>query len=788
MSARSGKRISIPDRFERLGNSSVTGVIGFRVTPSCRIADPDLLLKGILSARCCHMNAIARAMYRAPDGDLAETTFFDFIRDHPENRDLIEQFIREGFTLTGVILRERAFDGTERYFMTNLQGSVRADRLTSIWGMKTDITEWKSAEISLREREERYRLTLDSLSDMVHVIDRSFRIILANTATRSAILEYSPGIDTIDGSNLFHCFPFLENRIRDEYLRVMLTHQPLRTVELTRVNDHEIWTETHKFPVMDDARRLFGVITIIRDITSIKRSEEALLHAERRYRDLVENLEDALYQVNRDGVIEFISPAIHAITGHTPDEVRGCHFIDFIVESEREEVGSFFLSLKERIKVSRRFHVLRKDGSICPIRASLRAIIENDEYLGVRGVIEDMTDQVKVEQEKERLHQQLVRSQKLEEIGILAGGIAHDFNNLLTVIQGHNQLAMMDLSEHHPAHAELRHIHQTLTRASNLTRQLLIFSRKESVQFRPLNLNATIQNMLKMIRRMIPENIEIRTELNDQPWLLFGDEGTIEQVVLNICVNARDAMPDGGTLIISTDAVVLTDADCTRYPMASPGNFTRITFTDSGVGISAGNLERIFDPFFTTKEKGKGTGLGLSIVYGIVKQHGGWLRVNSDPGRGARFEVFFPAGQAVSAPPPVDESPYTVLRGASERILLIEDDASVRQLLQRILDKHNYTVYTAETIERAREILEQEQGRFDLLFTDVVLPDGNGIVFAREMRKRYPELPVLCGSGYPAKVAQIPESERSQFRILLKPYRLTELLQEIHQRIKRAGR
>jgi len=784
--ARNGKRIGIPGRLERVSDSSVTGVIGFRLAPSCRVTDSDLLRKAILSARCCYMNAAARTMYRAPEGDFPETTFFNFVLDFPENQEIIEQFIRDQFTLAGAVLRERAFDGSERYFITSLQGIHRADRLTAIWGTKTDITEWKVSEMALREREERYRLTIDSLSDMVHVVDRSFRIILANTATRRAIREYNPEIDTIDGSNLFHCFPFLDNRIRDEYLRVMLTHLPLRTMESTRVRDLDIWTETHKFPVMDDAQRLFGVITIIRDITAIKRGEEALLNAERQYRDLVENLEDALYQVNRDGVIEFISPAIHAITGYTPEEARGHHFLEFIPESEREEVISFFQSLKERMKVSRRFHVVRKDGSTCPIRASLRAIIENGEYLGVRGVIEDMTDQVKVEQEKERLHQQLVRSQKLEEIGILAGGIAHDFNNMLTVIQGHNQLAMMDLSEHHPAHAELRHIQQTLTRASNLTRQLLIFSRKESVQFRTLNLNATIQNMLKMIRRMIPENIEIRTELNDQPWTLLGDEGTIEQVILNICVNARDAMPEGGTLIISTDAVVLTDADCRRYPMASPGNFSRITFTDSGVGISAQNLERIFDPFFTTKEKGKGTGLGLSIVYGIVKQHGGWLRVNSELGQGSRFEVFFPAGKAISTSAPVDESPEKMLRGTSERILLIEDDASVRQLLQRILDKHDYTVFAADTIERAREILDQEQGRFDLLFTDVVLPDGNGIVFAREMRKRYPELPVLCGSGYPAKVAQIPESERSQFRILLKPYRLTELLQEIHQRIKRA--
>lgn len=771
-----------PRSIERIIESTSIGMYGCKLRQPCPVSDSDLLITSIYSAGYCYLNAIARSLLGLADTLPNDHSLFDFLLEFPENRQTIIRFIRNEFVLPDGITKERCADGCDRYFVTSMLGTVQDGHLIEIWGTKTDITVEKMTELALRTSEERYRLTIDSLTDLVHVINRQFELILVNAPTRKAIGEISPGIQQIEGTDLFVCFPFLTSRVRDEYMRVMLTRQILKTEESNEVNHEVIWTETHKIPIIDDSGQLFGIITIIRDISAARRSDLALQLAEKKYRDLVESLDDAIYQVSRSGIIEYISPAISSITGFSPEEMTGRHFIEFIPSEEQADIVSLFENSRDRTRSSRRFHILRRDGTTCPVRASLRALIENGEFHGIRGVVEDMSAQVEVEQEKERLHTQLVRSQKLEEIGILAGGIAHDFNNLLTVIQGHTQLSLIELPESHPVHTELRQIQQTLTRASNLTRQLLIFSRKETIQFRPVNLNATIANILKMIRRMIPENIEMTSNLSDQPWMLLADEGSIEQVVLNICVNARDAMPSGGVLTITTDTVLLNDAECQRYPMAHPGHFSRVTFEDTGVGISVENLEKIFDPFFTTKEKGRGTGLGLSIVYGIIKQHGGWIRINSEVGNGTKFEIFLPAGKPLSVAMQPEDPKLNPLMGNGQRVLLVEDDLSVRQLLERILEKHRYVVYSADSVARALELL-QENGPCDLLFADIMLPDGDGIMLARQLLNQYPTMAVLFGTGYPESVLRIPALDRARFRVISKPYRLMELMQEIQKQL-----
>jgi signal transduction histidine kinase/CheY-like chemotaxis protein len=394
----------------------------------------------------------------------------------------------------------------------------------------------------------------------------------------------------------------------------------------------------------------------------------------------------------------------------------------------------------------------------------------------------------RAEEENEKMRAQLLHSQKLEAVGILAGGVAHDFNNLLTVIQVSADLGMLDVQEGDPVRNTLQEIHQTAARAGDLARQLLLFSRKHPMEYIPLNINQTIEHLNRMLHRLIGEDIEIQMALCKNPWSVMADRGTIEQLLVNIAVNARDAMPDGGQLLIRSVNLEISPEESRRMPESRPGTFVRLTLQDTGIGMTPETLSRIFEPFFSTKGPGRGTGLGLSVVYGIVKQHEGWISVTSSPGNGARFDVYLPAvSESAASELPKSTAPED-LQGKGERILLVEDENSVREYTEKALTKSGYQVVTATNAEEAMAAFEREKTAFDLVFSDVVLPDRSGIELVENLKTRNGNLAILLNSGYTDHKSQWPIIVQKGFRYLQKPYSLNDLLKAMREVLKKDKR
>ncbi len=381
--------------------------------------------------------------------------------------------------------------------------------------------------------------------------------------------------------------------------------------------------------------------------------------------------------------------------------------------------------------------------------------------------------------ESSSLRDQLVRAQRMEAVGRLAGGIAHDFNNVLTVIQGNVQLAQMKAELNAELKVYLEQIFTAGERAVKLTRQLLAFSRKQAMKMRVVNLNDIITGMGKMLERLIGEDIKIDYLLNSELANILGDEGNLEQVIMNLAINARDAMPRGGTLIISTRNVSLTEGDSNLIEDYIPGDYVRLSIKDSGTGMTEDVIRQIFEPFFTTKEKGKGTGLGLSVVYGIIKQHNGYITLDSKLNAGTEFQVFFPISkesQAVSIGQEQDRIQYS---GEGKQVLLVEDEENIRQLFTRALDKYGFKVTTAASAEDALVEFSLLNGKVDIVISDMVMPGKSGLELAEELRIRKPGLKIILTSGYLDDKIKISEIQGKGFKFLQKPYSLLNLLDAV---------
>jgi len=395
----------------------------------------------------------------------------------------------------------------------------------------------------------------------------------------------------------------------------------------------------------------------------------------------------------------------------------------------------------------------------------------------------EIMERKRAEHEKERIQAQLLQAQKMEAIGVLAGGVAHDFNNLLTAIQGCTNLAMEELGETHRVFDDLKEIQTATRRATDLTHQLLLFSRKQPMKAVMLDMNDCIKSLLKMFSRLIEEDIEIITEFEDDLWTVEGDRGTLEQVIMNLVVNAKDAMPRGGKIHIKSDNVIIDSFYCKSMPEARIGKYVRISVSDTGIGISNEDLRHIFEPFFTTKGIGRGTGLGLSVIYGIVKQHEGWINVYSDIGHGTTFKVYLPAVKVKKNNKEVKEPVLEALKGNGETILVVEDESNVREFSRKALTKYGYNTIIASNLEEAKKMYINEKDRLDLIFSDVVLPDGSGIELVDYILKDNPALRILLTSGYTDHKSQWPVIQQRGYRFLQKPYALADLLRIIRETI-----
>lgn len=534
----------------------------------------------------------------------------------------------------------------------------------------------------------------------------------------------------------------------------------------------------HSVPVMGNVFVLIWIAGLVYAIVKYKLFTVNLATAAE---NIISTMTDCLILLDPQGRVQRANEACRQMLGYSEHQLKGkpLNILLFPEQAENTYLGEMMSGKK----LSNFYLTLRaEDGKQVPV--SLSTAVLFDEEGGRAGTVwiaRDITERKQAEEEKAKIQAQLLQSQKMEAIGLLAGGVAHDFNNLLTTIQGYISLALMNIPDTDPIARDLNQARQAAGRAANLTRQLLLFSRKQPMEPAPVDLNYLIDNLVKMLHRLLGEDITITTELEPDLWLIWADEGTIEQVIMNLAVNARDAMPKGGKLTISTGNVTLDEEAARCLSEARPGKFVFLRIADTGYGMDKKTMERIFEPFFTTKEIGKGTGLGLSVVYGIVKQHDGWINVSSSPGKGSVFTVYLPAMSLLAECKRREEISLQSLKGRNERILMVEDEYAVRIPTVRMLIENNYRVSGASSGQEALETFSLEGGGFDLALIDVVLPDQTGLELAEQLLIRQPELKILMTSGYTDHKSQWPAIQKRGFGFIQKPYALDDLLFKVRQ-------
>ncbi len=542
-------------------------------------------------------------------------------------------------------------------------------------------------------------------------------------------------------------------------------------------NGELFWEDALVSPIKDAHGRITHFLAIKEDITERKRAEQALRESEVLYHSLVESLPLEVFRKDRAGRFTFANQRFCKLVGVPLADLIGRTDADFFPpelaakyrhdDLQAMETRQLFETVEEH---------RRKDVKTAVFFQVVKSALLNGEgqVVGVQGLSLDVT-------ERKQLEEQFRQAQKMEAIGQLAGGVAHDFNNLLTVIQGYANLIQCRPGLDTEMAEYLNLIASAATRAANLTRQLLTFSRKQIVQRQYLELNEVIEHMAKMLRRIIGEDIAVQFACAADLPTLEADPGMVEQVLMNLAVNARDAMPKGGRLTIGTEAVRLSADDVKAQSQARAGLFVRLSVTDTGCGMPPEVLEHIFEPFFTTKGVGKGTGLGLATVYGIVEQHAGWTEVTSEVGVGTTFRIYWPV--APQAGPRREFKPLEApVRGGTEKILLVEDESSLRALTKIMLRRHGYEVVEAGSGREAERLWTAAGGDFDLLLTDMVMPDGlTGRELAEKLQAQKPSLKVLFASGYSLDLIGQGLVLREGVNFLQKPYPASKLAQAVRE-------
>ncbi len=547
------------------------------------------------------------------------------------------------------------------------------------------------------------------------------------------------------------------------------------TLRLAPTADHAAHGETLADEILAGAGLLLvaGVAALI---YMMLLRQDALLVSRARYQLLVENITDLVVKIDLDGRFLYVSPSYCKTFGKTEQELLGGEFMPLVHEDDRASTAEAMQSLyrpPHHAYLEQRAHT--GEGWRWLAWSDTAVLDDAGEVVAVVGVGRDITL-------RRELEEQLLQSQKLQAIGQLAGGIAHDFNNILQAMQGYVEFLMEDLVDQPDVHDDLQAVQRSVHRARDLTRQLLAFSRQQVLAPAVLDLHETVEELLPLLRRLLGGTVELQFTSDDPGLWVHADRGQIEQVLMNLCLNARDAMAGSGVIAIATSTRDLDAEFCREHPSLEPGSFVVLDVADTGAGIPPEMIGRIFEPFFTTKDVGAGTGLGLATVYGIVRQHGGVIDVDSDVGRGSRFTILLPTS---GAPTESEEVPQAVASGGGrETVLVVEDEASVRSLARRVLERAGYRVLTAGDGQDAvmRHAVEPD---IDLIVLDVIMPRMDGREAARQIRARDADTRILFVSGYAPEESEAGEDWTRGEEFLLKPFDATTLLSRIRQLLDR---
>lgn len=610
-------------------------------------------------------------------------------------------------------------------------------------GIHQDINDMKMAEIALRKSDEQYRQIFENAPIGIFLSTSAGRFLNVNNAAVE-LLGYNSRGHLLSSVVNLGAQVYADPERRVQFLRKLKRKNEVTNFELkAQKRDGEpIWLSLDAKIQKWENEYEFLIFGFISDKTEQKKVENALQKSEQQYRLLADTAQEMIVMHNLDGTVKYVNPAVKKLTGYSPEEVYQNDITYFLPDNALREI-------RKRNEIRRSgdseqllytIEIKTKDGTVVPVEASSTPVMEDGDIAGILIVARDIS-------EKMKLQQQLVQAQKMEAIGRLAGGVAHDFNNLLTIINGYSSLIMNSMSDNSKYFEEVKNIHDAGEKAEDLTRQLLAFSRKQEMELAYINLNDVIINIKKMLQRLIGEHITLNTELRENLNPVHGDKGQIEQIIMNLSVNARDAMPDGGNLHIETSLEKLTSKNNPFNFDIRTGIYNRLTVRDSGAGMDKAILQNIFEPFFTTKEAGKGTGLGLATVYGIVKQHDGYITVDSIPGEGSTFHVYFPVANETEEELEELAKPEKDCTG-TESILVVEDDETVRQFVTQSLVSSGYKVHEFGRAEPALKIFVQNPQSIDLILTDIVMPEMSGIDMANRIRDVDKNIEILLMSGY----------------------------------------
>ena len=640
-----------------------------------------------------------------------------------------------------------------------------------------DITEQKQAEMALRKSEARMRAITESAKDAIIMMDQDGCISYWNPAAEQ-IFGYTPS--EVLGQNLHrlitpqryhpaHNVAFAKFRRSGQGEAINTTLE----LEACHKNGHE-------FPVDLSLAALkfqdgWHSVGIVREITERKRSEAALRESNERFKALHEAISGGIV-LHDQGLILDCNQGLADQTGYSMEELINTDGVELIAPAWRELVRQ---NIRRGYLQSYEVEGLRKDGTTYPLSIRGRAIPYKGRVVRVTE-FRDVSEHRQAEEERERLQVQLMQAQKMESVGRLAGGVAHDFNNMLSIILGVAEMAEEHVEESSPLYAYLQEIQMAAQRSVALTRQLLAFARKQIVAPQVLDINDTVEGLLKMLRRLINEDIQLTWVPCANLWPVQIDPTQVDQILANLCVNARDAIPGNGNITIATSNVTLDAASCADHLDALPGDYILMTVSDNGKGMDPITLKMIFEPFFTTKEMGAGTGLGLATVYGIVKQNRGFINVQSEPDHGTTFQMYLPRhGGTVTIDWGINKE--VRLLHEHKTVLVVEDEEALLQLNTLILGSLGYTVIAAAAPGEALRLAQEHPGEIDLLLTDVIMPEMNGRALAIRLHQLYPQMKQIFMSGYTADIIARHGVLDTGVCFLQKPFFKRDLVAKINE-------
>ena len=638
-------------------------------------------------------------------------------------------------------------------------------------GIVEDITARKQAEQQLRATADRLKAIMEHAPVGIVTGSREYRFLETNAAFQQMTGYSGDELRQMDWKALTHPDDVAPNvKLVDKLFAGEIEVYDYEKRYLLK-NSKTIWVRIIGSLVDSQVK-----MSIVEDITERKRMEAQLQATMERLQAIVQNAPVGVNLLDRKGRVQEANPALCHILGYSAEELKGRSFKEYTHPDDLQQ-SPFDKWDRQSYELEKRY--IRKDGNVVWVRVVACPINHNF----MIGIVEDITGRKQKKNKRRGLEEQLRQAQKMEAVGRLAGGIAHDFNNLLMVIQSYTEMLQDSLPAHDPLRRNTQEIMKAADRAASLTRQMLAFSRKQILSPVVLDLNAVIDETAKMLKRLIGEDIEFRVSPAESLWAIEADSDQIVQVLMNLCVNARDAMPQGGTLTIATGNVTVEEGSVSGQPYVAPGDYVRLSVTDTGTGISKEMQEQIFDPFFTTKEVGKGTGLGLATVYGIVKQSGGYVWVDSELGQGACFTIYLPRVKGAIAPE-MPAKAEAQPRG-TETILVAEDEEALREAMCDYLRSLGYTVLAASSGQEALSVASEHEGHIDLLITDLVMPEMSGRELAQMLGSLRPDLKTIYMSGYTDDAVLRHGIHEPGTTFLQKPFSLGTLARKVRDTLGR---